>query len=54
MKAAVLAALAAAGQETTASPALRFVMPMHTRTADYQHSIGWFVGLSPVTIPPAS
>jgi hypothetical protein len=23
---------------------------MHTRTDDYRHSMGWFVGLSPVTI----
>jgi hypothetical protein len=50
MQTAVLAALAEATRRTTDSRELKFVMPMHTRTKDYLQSMGWFVGLSPVTI----
>jgi len=51
MQTAVLCALAEATRRTTGSGDLEFVMPMHTRTPDYLQSMGWFVGLSPVTIP---
>jgi condensation domain-containing protein len=51
MQTAVLCALAEATRRTSGSRELKFVMPMHTRTADYLQSMGWFVGLSPVTIP---
>jgi hypothetical protein len=51
MQTAVFCALAEAARRTTSSSTLKFVMPMHTRTAAYERSIGWFVGLSPVTIP---
>jgi hypothetical protein len=50
MQTAVLGALAEATRRTSDSRELRFVMPMHTRTKDHLQSMGWFVGLSPVTI----
>ncbi len=51
MQSAVLVALATAMQRAAGTDdPLKFVMPMHTRTAEYTTSMGWFVGISPLVL----
>ncbi|TWE07953.1 condensation domain-containing protein [Rudaeicoccus suwonensis] len=50
MQPAILVALARAIAATTDGAPLRMVMPMHTRSERYQTSMGWFVGISPLTL----
>ncbi|GAA2068924.1 condensation domain-containing protein [Williamsia deligens] len=51
MQTVVLAALATATHRCTGNSTTRFVMPLHTRTDPrYAHSVGWFVGMVPITV----
>lgn len=47
----LLACLAKVGHEITGSGAFRTMAPFHTRTGSSQSSIGWFVGMGPITFP---
>lgn len=51
MQSAVLVALTTAMHRASGADApVKFVMPMHTRTAEYTTSMGWFVGISPLEL----
>ncbi|MBT0566181.1 condensation domain-containing protein [Williamsia sp. CHRR-6] len=51
LQTAIIGALALTSRYLTGDPAFRFVMPMHTRhELQYANSVGWFVGIAPVSI----
>lgn len=47
----VLACLAKIGHDITGSRDFRTMAPFHTRTGPSQASVGWYVGMGPITFP---
>ncbi|MEU6352461.1 hypothetical protein ABZ896_24575 [Streptomyces sp. NPDC047072] len=49
--AGLLACLARTGYEATGEPQFDTMAPFHTRTAPYRSSLGWYVGMAPISFP---
>ncbi|MFJ9895947.1 condensation domain-containing protein [Streptomyces sp. NPDC091280] len=47
----LLACLARIGYETTGEPQFSTMAPFHTRTTPYRSSLGWYVGMAPISFP---